>query len=318
MRFFSFSAVLLAGTIVSAQTPAPQPKPAAPGIKSPAAAETPADKVVLAVGDEKMTAAQFQEFISALPEQYRAAAQGAGKRQVADQLVNLKTLAQEAKRRKMDQTPAFKAQLAFQTENLLAGVLFRDLSSTMKISEADSRKYYDAHKSEYERVQARHILIRFKGSPVPTGDKKDLTEEEALAKTTALRARIEKGEDFAAVAKAESDDTGSGANGGDLGMFGHGQMVPVFDQTAFSQPIGQVSQPVKSQFGYHLIKTEKKESKSFEEMRADIDKQLMPELAQKTIEDLKTKTPVTIDEGFFGPAEAKPAQGAPAPAADAK
>src|SRR5438093_795614 len=109
---------------------------------------------------------------------------------------------------------------------------------------ADARKYYDAHKSEYERVKARHILIRFKGSPVPAGDKKDLTEEEALAKSKALREKIAGGADFATLAKAESDDTGSGANGGDLNFFGHGQMVPAFEQVAFKLPVGEVSEPV--------------------------------------------------------------------------
>src|SRR4030095_104336 len=96
----------------------------------------------------------------------------------------------------------------------------------MKPAEADGQKYYDAHKGEYEKIKARHILIRFKGSPVPAGEKKDLTEEEALAKTKALRARIVGGEDFATIAKAESDDTGSGAAGGSLDFFGPGQMVP--------------------------------------------------------------------------------------------
>src|SRR4051812_24600343 len=103
MRFFEFSLLFLMGGALSAQVPTPQPKtPAA--IPSPAAAAIPPDKVVLTVGDEKMTAAQFNEFVNSLPEQYRAAALGAGKRQIADQLVNMKALAQEARKRKIDQT----------------------------------------------------------------------------------------------------------------------------------------------------------------------------------------------------------------------
>ena len=250
-----------------------------------------------------MTAAQFEELIAGLPPQYRAAARGAAKRQLVDQLVGMKILVQEARRRKLDQNPAFKAQLAFTTESLLAGTLFNELQTNAKASEADGRKYYDDHKAEYERVKARHILIRFKGSPVPAGDKKDLTEEEALDKIKALRARIVAGEDFATVAKAESDDKGSGANGGDLDFFGHGQMTPPFDQAAFALPVGKVSDPVKTQFGYHLIEVQKHETKSFEEVRPEIEKKLGPELAQKAIEKLKSQTAVQIDEVFFGPAE---------------
>jgi parvulin-like peptidyl-prolyl isomerase len=258
---------------------------------------------VLTVGDEKMTVAQFEEFVDSLPEQYKAQAKGPGKRQIIDQVVSLKTLAQEARKRKIDQKPAFKIQQAFQADNLLAGILFRELSTTLKVDEADARKYYEEHKGEYEKVKARHLLIRFKGSPVPVGDKKDLTEEEALEKVKALRAQIVAGGDFAAIAKKESDDTQSGANGGDLDAFSHGQMVGPFDQAAFALMPGQLSEPVKSQFGYHLILVEKHETKSFEEMRPDIEKQLLPGLAEKAVEKLKSQTPVMIDEEFFGPAK---------------
>src|SRR5439155_26888750 len=120
----------------------------------------------------------------------------------------------------------------------------------------------------------------------------------------ALRARIVAGEDFATIAKAESDDTESGSSGGDLNFFGHGQMVPAFEQVAFAQKVGDLSEPVKSQFGYHLILVEKHETKSFDEMRPEIEKQLGPEMAQKAIEKLKSQTKVQIDDAFFGPAGA--------------
>jgi peptidyl-prolyl cis-trans isomerase C len=312
MRISLFTVFLsLVGTL-SAQAPEPKtpvtPPAAAkpktsPQVKPPAPAAAPAegfDKVVLTVGNEKMTAGEFEKFIDALPEQYRAAAKGPGKRQVAEQLVSLKTLAQEARKRKLDQDPAYKAQLAFQAENLLAGTLYRDLSTNLKLEEADVRKYYDEHKNEYDRVKARHILIRFKGSPVPAG-KVELTEEEALAKANALRGRIIGGEDFSAIAKTDSEDTGSGKTGGDLDFFGHGQMVPEFEQAAFAAPVGQITEPVKSKFGYHLILVEKHETKTFDEVRPEIEKKIRPELAKKAVEDLRKQTPVVIDEAFFGP-----------------
>jgi len=291
------------GGALLAQTPAPSPK-----VDSPAKQVTTApapDKIVLAIGDEKMTASQYEAFIDGLPEQYRAAARGPEKRQVIDQLVNLKTLAQEARRRKLDQNPQFKAQVAFQTESLLAGTVFRELSANLKVPEADARKYYEEHKGEYDRVTARHILLRFKGSSVPAGDKKELSEDEALEKAKALRAKIVAGGDFAIIAKAESDDTGSGANGGVLGTFGHGQMVAAFDQAAFALAAGQLSEPVKSPFGYHLILVDKRETKSFDEARPEIEKQLLPGMADKVIDNLKSQTPIQIDEAYFGVAPAK-------------
>ena len=98
-----------------------------------------------------------------------------------------------------------------------------------------------------------------------------------------------------------------------LDFFGHGQMVPPFDQAAFAAPIGQITEPVKSQFGYHLILVEKHEVKTFDEVRPDIEKKIRPELAKKTVEKLQKQTPVTIDESFFGPPAPVPAP-APAPA----
>jgi peptidyl-prolyl cis-trans isomerase C len=284
-----------------AQTPAPAPRPPAPPNPIGAVSQ-PFDKVILTVGDETMTVGQYNQLVDALPEQYQATARGAGKRQVVEQLINLKTMAQEARRRKLDQDPGYKTQVAFQSENILASVLFRDMSANMKIETADVQKYYDEHKSEYERVKARHILIRTKGSAAPAGGKKELTDEEALEKTKALRARIVAGEDFAAIAKTESDDTGSGATGGELNFFSHGQMVPPFEKAAFALPVGQVSEPVKSQFGYHLIQVEKHESKTLDEVRPEIEKKLRPELAKQAVDKLRKETPVKVDDSFFGPA----------------
>ncbi len=264
----------------------------------------PPETVVVTIGDEKITVAELNKTIDSLPEQFRASARGAGRRQFAENLIRIKLLAREARRQKLDLTPSFQALMAFQTENLLATTLFQSLASTVKVDEAASRDYYEKHKNEWEQVQARHILVRFKGSPVPVKpDQKDLTEEEALAKAQDIRKKLSAGGDFAGIAKAESDDAGSGANGGELGMFRHGQMVPSFDQAAFSLPVGQISEPVKSQFGYHVIQVEKKEAKSYDEVKADIEKRMRPEMAQKAVEDMRKGAAVTLDPAYFGSAQ---------------
>ncbi|HWB99322.1 MAG TPA: peptidylprolyl isomerase [Bryobacteraceae bacterium] len=280
-------------TVTLTQEPAPAP----PAAVSP-------DKVVLQVGTEKLTAAELDRIVNALPEQYRKAARGPGRRQFAENIVKIKLLAQEARRRKMDQSEQFQAQIAFQGENLLAGLLFQDLAASAKIEDVDVHRFYDAHKTEYEQVKARHILVRFKGSGVPLkADQKDLTEEEALAKAQEIRQQLLAGGDFDAIAKKESDDPGSASQGGELGFFKHGQMVAPFEQAAFAQAPGKVSEPVKSQFGYHLILVEDKQTKTFDEMRPQIERQLRPEAAQKAIDDLRKQNPVVLDSTYFGPAE---------------
>jgi len=303
LLLFSSAAWLLA------QAPPPQPASAPQptvtlSVDNPAPKTLPVvppDRVVVAVGDVTVTAAQFDQIIDALPEQYRSVARGSGRKQFADNIVRIVVLAQEGKRRKLDESSAYRTQSMFQDANILANMTYEEIGKNIKLDEADVRKYYEAHKAEFEQVRARHILIRAQGSPTAVRPgQKDLTEAEALAKAQDLRKRIEAGEDFAQLAQQESDDTGSGAKGGDLGFFRHGQMVPSFEQAAFALQPGELSEPVKTPFGYHLIKVEARESKSFEEVRPELERRMRPEQAQKTVEELQKKTSVVLDPDFFG------------------
>lgn len=261
----------------------------------------PPDRVVITVGETTLTAAQLDQIIDSLPENYRATARGAGRKQFADNIVHILVLSQEGTRRKIDETPSYQAQRAFQNANLLAGLTFTLIGKEVSLDEATVRKYYEDHKQEFEQVRARHILVRMQGAPMPVKPgQKELTEAEALAKATELRKKIEGGADFAALATAESDDTKSAEKGGDLGYFKRGQMVPSFDQAAFAMKPGDLSEPVKSQFGYHVIKVEAHDFKSFEEVRPDLERRVRPDLAQKALADLQKKTNVVLDPEFFG------------------
>lgn len=261
--------------------------------------------MIVTIGDEKITAGQFDDIIKGLPAQYQAQARGPAKRQFAEQLVQLKLLAREARRLKLDQKPEVQQQIAFGRENILASAAAQNIMETAKIDPAEIQKYYDAHKSDYSSAQARHILIRFKGSPVPLKEgQQDMTEEQALAKAQEIEKQLKSGGDFAALAKAESADAGSGAQGGELGFFHRGQMVPAFEDATFALQPNQISEPVKSQFGYHIIQLEKLQTTSVDDARADIEKKLKPEIARKDMEELKKTVPVKLDDAFFGPAPA--------------
>lgn len=256
-----------------------------------------------------MTKSQFDAFVSNLPMQIQTQmATPAGKRQMAERLAEVMGLAQEARNRKLDQKPSVKQQLRLQEESVLASALFQELQDKYAPSEADLKSYYDSHLPEYEQAKARHILIRFKGSRVPLKkDQKDLTEEESLAKAKEIKARLEKGEDFAALAKAESDDAGSGAQGGDLGSFGRGRMVPEFEKAVFEQPVGQVGEPVRSMFGYHVIQVQERGPQSFESLKTEIGEKQKQAGTQKAMEEMKATFNITLDEGYFGPAIPAPA-----------
>ena len=156
------------------------------------------DPVILTIGDEKITKSQFEQIVSTLPDQQRAqlAAPG-GKRKLAESLAELKSLAQEGRARKIDQSPKMQTQMKLQAEQMIAQTMFQELANTAKPDEAAVHAYYDGHKAEWEEVSAKHILIRFQGSTVPIRPgQKDLTEAEALAKAKEIRAKIVAGAKF--------------------------------------------------------------------------------------------------------------------------
>ena len=283
------------------------------------APSVPPDKVVVTAGDLKLTVEQFNEIIASLPQNYQMSARGPGRRQFAEAVARILVLSEEARRRGLDKTPAFDVQKMFVTDNLLAGMMGEQVNKDVKIDDAELHKYYDAHLAEYEQYKASHILIRGKGSQMPlAAGKKELTDEEALAKAQDLRKQLDGGADFATLAKENSDDTGSATKGGDLGIARKGMMVAPFEQAALALKPGEVSQPVKSQFGYHIIKLESKDTRSFEEVKPEIERRLRPEMTQKAIEDLVKKANTTLDPDFFGPAPpapgAMPAAAPPPPA----
>ena len=146
------------------------------------------------------------------------------------------------------------------------------IMSETEITENDLREYYNTHIDEYkkEEIKASHILITTlndMGEP--------LSEEETAKKESEAQdilARIKQGEDFEALAKEYSDDKASASNGGDLGYFAKGVMVPEFEEAAFKLEKGQVSDVVKSSFGYHIIKVDDKreEITSYEDEKENI------------------------------------------------
>ena len=197
----------------------------------------------------------------------------------------------------------------------------KQIDSTIAISDADLKKAYDENKKDYEQVKAKHILIAFKGSPAAQKGKKELTDAEAKAKADSLRAEIVAGKaKFEDVAKKESDDVESGKNGGDLGAFARGQMVPEFEQAAFGAKVGDVTPVVKTQFGYHIIKVEEHSSTPFDQVKATLEKSVKQKKLRDTLDAMKESAKPVYDEAYFAvppapaPAPAKAPATVPAPA----
>ncbi|GAJ39532.1 Foldase protein PrsA precursor [Parageobacillus caldoxylosilyticus] len=151
----------------------------------------------------------------------------------------------------------------------------------IKVTEKELKEYYNSYKP---KIRASHILVK----------------DEKTAKE--IKAKLDKGEDFAKLAKQYSQDPGSAANGGDLGWFGPGKMVKEFEDAAYKLKVGQVSDPVKTDYGYHIIKvTAKEKKKPFNEMKDDIEfevkqRKLDPTKVQSKVEKLVKDAKVEIED----------------------
>ncbi|WP_314585198.1 peptidyl-prolyl cis-trans isomerase [Paenibacillus terrigena] len=159
------------------------------------------------------------------------------------------------------------------------------LTPKVNVTDQEIKDFYEANKASMstpEQVRASHILVK--------------TKEEA----DAIEKELKGGADFAALAKEKSTDTGSKVNGGDLNFFGKGQMVPEFEEAAFKMKVGEVSEPIMSQFGYHIIKlTDKKEAVNPTlddkkvEIKEQLTKQKISEMSNEYIQGLRDKAKIT-------------------------
>ena len=265
------------------------------------------DKVVATVGGKPITEADLklaegeldQQFARLTPEQRRAAALSA--------IIEIRIMADKATADGLDKDAEFQRRMAFLNQRALhAAVIEKDIAS--QITDEVVRSRYDteiAAAKPTNEVKARHILVK--------------TKEEA----DAVIKQLDEGGDFEAIAKEKSTDAGSGANGGDLGYFGPGQIVPEFETAAFALDVGAYTkEPVQSQFGFHVIKVEDKRSQqppAFDQVKEQVrslvfrDKYLemvknLRSQAQVEITDPALKTSVEAIEKTEEPAAEKPAE----------
>jgi peptidyl-prolyl cis-trans isomerase C len=225
-------------------------------------------------------------------------------------LADMILVSQDAEQKKLGDTPAFKAKLEFARKKLLMEQLLASTGKEAMTDAAMHKVYDDAIKQmgTEQEVHARHILIR-----AAAGD--DKASKAAEDKIKAIIARLKKGEDFAKVAGEATEDPSGKANGGDLGYFGKDQMVPEFAEVAFKLDKGQISDPVKTQFGWHVIKVEDKRTKAppkFEDVKPQVEQYVQRKAQADLVTSLRAKAKIEKMYKVETPA-ATPGDAAPAP-----
>ena len=246
---------------------------AAPMLAPPSLAQ---DKVLAKVNgrtiteaDMKLAEAEIGNDLGSIPAEQR-------RRVLVEYLIENHLLAEAAEGEKMGSGIAFDERMKYWQRRALRDAYF-DKSVKGAVTEAEAKKLYDsqvAAAKPQEEARARHILV----------------DNELKAKE--IFEKIAHGEDFARMAKEHSKDPGSKEDGGDLGYFSRGQMVPQFEEAAFKLKNGEMSPPIQSQFGWHIIKLEDKRQRGappFDTIKERIMASLVHKKAQEMVQGLRDK-----------------------------
>ncbi len=199
-------------------------------------------------------------------------------------------VAKAADDKKMGDTAEFKKHLDFARKKLLMSDFLQATAKEALTDDAMHKVYDEAVKQmgQEQEVHARHILIR-----AAAGD--ETASKAAEDKIKAIIARLKKGEDFETVAKELTEDPSGKANGGDLGYFSKEQMVPEFSNVAFKLEKGQISEPVKTQFGWHVLKVEDKRVKptpKFEDVKPQIEQYVARKAQAELVQKLRAEAKI--------------------------
>ena len=230
------------------------------------------NKILATVQGTPITEAQVEATIAALGQRGQGYNSPQGKEMILEQLINKKLLVLDAEKNLYEYDPEFKAELAQIKEEMLANFAVKKAVENVSVSDEEAKKEYDSNPDMFktpETVSASHILV----------DSEDKAKE-ILAKIEAKEISFED-------AAKENSSCPSGQNGGSLGEFGRGQMVPEFDEACFTMEIGELRGPIKTQFGFHLILlTAKNEAKtmSFEEVKEGLKQQMKGKKQQEAYE----------------------------------
>jgi peptidyl-prolyl cis-trans isomerase C len=250
-------------------------------------ARKPKEDVIATVNNKPITVTMLNEKIEKLPEYYQAFA-AQHKKEIVDEIIVEELLYNEAKRRKLQSDPDMKELISDATRKILISKVIEDeTKKSAPVSDDDVKDYYEQNKEKYmvpEMVRASHILTS--------------TEEEAIK----AKGELDRGADFTAVAGEYSKDL-TKDRGGDLGYFKKGQMIPEFENAAFSLKPGQTSDIVKTRFGYHIIRvTDYKPAtyRNFEEVEDNVRTSIMRDRQRQSFDDftkiLREKSKITINQ----------------------
>jgi parvulin-like peptidyl-prolyl isomerase len=250
------------------------------------------DRVVAKIGEEKITASQFERILKLYEAQRRRQMERNPrfKRMILEKYVEGIVLSKKAKEKNLDTLPEVKDRIEMVTNEILSrAYIQKEVVEKIVISEEEMRRYYENHKGEFtkpEQVSLRQIFIKVDASASEEDRKKSRERAEEIKK------KLEQGDDFATLAAQFSDDPEAKKKGGSLGFVRRGKLAPDIDQVVFSLQPGQISDVTETAKGYFILKVDEvKESmiQPFDAVKDHLREKVLLDLKRRSINEFHAK-----------------------------
>lgn len=283
------------------------PPPASPVVATaasvtgaPAAVPVAAPKgpVIMTVNGEPVTEEEFQLFLSTLPDNIRQMAnQSEPRKKIAEQFVRMKVVEQEGRRLGADKDPDVQSKMAFGHTNVLVEYALKKIASNPP--ESQVRAEYEKHKTEFGTTELSHIVVAYDGGKIPPKSGPPLPEPQAMQKAQAIEAKLRSGALFGPTAAQFSDDQTTGVQGGRLGEVQPGMLPPDLQAVVDSLKPGEISRPVKSEFGIHIFRVDDRRPAPYEQVRPMIVRKLQQDAVATAVDKLEKSARVEKDPKYF-------------------
>jgi parvulin-like peptidyl-prolyl isomerase len=286
----------------------PQPTPvlatgamagAEPGVAPAAAAvAAPSGPVIMRINGEPVTEEEFLLFISTLPDNVKQmASQTEARKKIAEQFVRMKVLEQEGRRLGADKDPDVASKMQFGHTNVVVEYALKKIAATPP--EPMLRAEYEKHKTEFQSTELSHILVAYEGGQIPPKSGPALPIQQAAQKAQAIEAKLRSGSLFGPMAAQFSDDQTTGVQGGKLGKVQPGMLPPEIQAVVDKLKPGEISQPVRSQFGIHIFRVDDRQGSAYEQVRPLIMRKVQQDMVTAAVDKLEKSARVERDPKYF-------------------
>jgi len=275
-------------------------------------------KVVIRIGDQKITAKEVNKILESMPPQYRPYYSGPGRRQLADIIINNRLQAEEAEKRGLENKEDVRMKISIARESILTAAAREELEREIAVTDESLQKYLDEHVEQYEEARVKRIVIRSKsGVPFDPAKPPDSfpSDEEASAKADEIHKKLVDGGDFEELAAKFSNDPMTSGRGGDMGFIRRGNkthlVVPPVENLIFSMKVGTLSDVMKTALGCEIIKLEERRVPKLSDIRKEIETAYRKQRSDDWLKEKKSHYTIQIDEDFFKIAKASGTAGTP-------